>query len=289
METTGRLGDRDEARWVVQAASGLDRAGWPLHLDDLAGARAVARLDQMVARRLGGEPLAYVLGSWSFRTVDLLVDRRVLIPRPETELVAEVALAEARRALTLADADPTGAGAGARGRPVRVADLGTGSGAIALSLAAELPLGAAEVWATDVSPDALDVARANLAGLGRRGAQVRLAAGPWFEALPGELAGELAVVVSNPPYVAEHDDIEAAVVAWEPAGALFAGPDGLDAVRHLVSEASRWVRPGGALVLEIGSAQGEAAAELAHRAGWVEVEVRSDLAGRDRILRARRA
>ena len=222
----------------------------------------------MVARRRAGEPLQYVLGHWSFRRLDLLVDRRVLIPRPETEQVVEVALG-------LLDGRP---------RPLVIADLGTGSGAIALSLAVELPVAGVEVWATDVSPDALDVARANLAGIGRAGANVRVVEGDWFDALPADLRGRLDLVVSNPPYVAEHDELP-------PGGAgLGAGrrrcspaPTASTRSARIVAEAPSWLAPGGWLVTEIGATQGEAVAALARDAGLVDVEVRPDLAGHDRI------
>jgi release factor glutamine methyltransferase len=277
IETTAALGGdpeaANEARWLCQEAAGVDGPEWALGLDAAAGARAVARLDAMVARRRAGEPVQYVLGSWAFRHLDLLVDRRVLIPRPETEQVVDVALA---------------AVAG-RERPLLVADLGTGSGAIALSLAQELPLTGVEIWATDVSSDALDVARANLAGLGRPAANVRLAEGDWFAALPVERRGCFDLVVANPPYVAADDELEPAVRDWEPAGALYAGPDGLDAVRVLVAGAASWLRPGGRLVVEIGAGQGEAAVALAEAAGLVDAVVHPDLAGRDRVLAATRA
>ncbi len=272
VETAERLGgDATEARWLCQEASGLEGIEWVEGLDALATARAVFRLDAMVARRLSGEPVQYVLGSWSFRGVDLLVDRRVLIPRPETELVVETALALARD----------------RAGPLVIADLGTGSGAIALALAAELPVNGAEIWATDASLDALDVARANLAGMGRRGAGVRLAHGSWFDALPAELYARLDLVVANPPYVADGDDLPPAVRDWEPLGALLAGPDGLDDVRRIAGESPRWLAPGGWLVLEIGASQGPAGAALVAESGLVDLEVRPDLAGRDRILMAR--
>lgn len=273
-ETADRLGgDAQAARWICEEVSGTNGAEWLDALDEEVPARAVSRLDAMVARRLAGEPLQYVLGSWAFRRLDLFVDRRVLIPRPETELVAGVAIDLARE-MEL---------------PIVVADLGTGSGAIGLSLAAELPLDGVTVWMTDVSTDALDVARANLAGLGRRGANVRIAAGAWFEALPDELRGRLDIVVSNPPYVALDDpELDAAVREWEPAVALFGGGDGLDDVRLLVGEAAQWLRPGGALVVEIGHRQGPALAALLAGAGYTGVEIRADLAGRERIAVARR-
>jgi release factor glutamine methyltransferase len=262
-----------EARWMCEEAGGMGRGEWASAVTDVVGARPGATVERMVDRRLAGEPLAYVLGSWSFRGLELMVDARVLIPRPETEQVVEVALRWLR----------------GRPAPALVADLGTGSGAIALSIATELPLGAADVWATDVSAAALAVCRANLAGAGRAAAQVRLAEGSWFEALPAELEGTLDLVVSNPPYVATGDELDDSVRRHEPPGALFAGADGLEAVRVLVHGAATWLRPGGCLVVEIGAGQGRAAAAAARDTGLVEVRVEPDLAGRDRILVAHRA
>jgi release factor glutamine methyltransferase len=273
VETTELVGDATEARWICQEASGLEGAAWVLGLDAPATVRAVARLDAMVARRRSGEPLQYVLGHWAFRSLDLLVDRRVLIPRPETEQLVDLALAEAA---TLP-------------RPLTVADLGTGSGAIALALAVELGPKDVRVWATDVDPGALDVAGANLAGIGRAAVQVRLAGGQWYEALPASLRGEIGLVVSNPPYIADGDpQTEAAVREWEPAGALFAGPDGLDALREVVGGAAGWLQRGGALVCELGIGQGKTVTELAAAAGLAEVRIEPDLAGHDRFLVARR-
>lgn len=272
-ETADLLGDANEARWMCQEAGGLDSIEWATSLDDAVTERAVARVDAMTARRRAGEPLQYVLGSWAFRTVELMVDRRVLIPRPETELLAGFAIEEARRL-----------------SPRRVVvDLGTGSGAIALSCAAELSIEGTVVWGTDASQEALEVARANAAGLGRAAANVRLAAGEWFGALPGDLRGEVDVVVSNPPYIAHGDDeVAADVLAWEPHDALFSGDDGLADIRHIVEHAVQWLRPGGVLLLEFGHRQGEAVRHLLNANGYREVEIRQDLAGRDRIAYARR-
>jgi len=272
-DATERLGAAAAARWVCETASGYSGREWPAALDQPATQGGVAAVDTMLERRAAGEPLQYVLGAWAFRTLDLAVDPRVLIPRPETEQVVEVALTEARTLLA------------AGRRPLLAADLGTGSGAIALSLAAELPIGAVDVWACEVDAGALVVAGANLAGSGRTAACVRLAEGAWYRALPGELEGRLDVVVSNPPYIAEGDpEVASDVVAWEPPGALFAGADGLDALRIVVGDAPRWLAPGGALVCEIGASQGAAVRALALDAGLVDVEIRPDLAGRDRIL-----
>ena len=265
-----------EAAWLVEEASGMDRTDLVLGRDLPATVGGVARLDAMVARRCAGEPIQYVLGHWSFRSLDLLVDRRVLIPRPETEQVATEALA-ALDAVVARRSDGH--------RPVAV-DLGTGSGALALAIATERP--GTDVWATDRSPDAVEVARANLAGLGMAGRRVRLTVGSWFEPVPDELRGAVDLVVSNPPYVSTAEPLDASVTSWEPAEALYAGSTGLDAYRTLVPEAGEWLAPGGALVLELGAGQGEAVGELAQRAGFVAVRVVADLAGLDRTLVAER-
>lgn len=232
----------------------------------------------MVERRLAGEPLQYVLGRWSFRGLDLEVDPRVLIPRPETEVVAEVAIAEARRAT---------AAAGDEG-PFVVADLGTGSGALALALAVELD--GAEVWATDASPDALAVALSNLRAAGTAGSRVRLAGGMWYEALPAAVRGRLRVIVSNPPYVteAEFSGLAREVRDHEPLGALVAGPTGRESLEHLVAGGLDWLEPGGALVLELAPDQAELMRAAAERAGYTDVAVHTDLAGRERVLVAHR-
>ena len=262
-----RLGDDQEVRWIVERASGLTPAEQAGVLDVVPDERHATAFLAMVDRRDAGEPLQYVLGQWGFRTLDLFVDPRVLIPRPETEVVAGFAI----------DAVPAGG---------RVVDLGTGSGAIALSIAAEL-WPDVEVWATDASADALAVARANLAGLGRRAGVVRLAEGDWFAALPDELRGSFDVVVANPPYVPSGALVARQVRDHEPHLALFGGDDGLDHARRIVVEAPAWLRPGGVLVVEIGDDQGPAIAEVARSAGYTEVEVRQDLTERDRCLVAR--
>ncbi len=272
-QTTDAVGSRAEARWLCEVASALDGDDFLAALHEPATERMVAHLDAMVARYRAGEPLQYVLGRWGFRRLDLLVDRRVLIPRPETELVAEIAIELCGHGVP----------------PIVAADLGTGSGAIGLSLAVELPLSGTTVWITDQSADALDVARANLAGIGRAAANVRVAQGSWFDALPEELRGGIDVVVANPPYIADDDpELDETVRAWEPPQALFSGPDGLDAIRAIVRAAPSWLATPGWLVLEIGATQGPAVAALARDAGFLAVDVRSDLAGRPRILVARR-
>ena len=266
----------NDARRLVEEVTGYEGAELVLVLGEPATERGVARFDELVARRAAGEPLQYVLGRWSFRTLDLFVDRRVLIPRPETEVVAGLAIDElARRRAGAAPGSPR----------ARAADLGTGSGAIALSIAVECD--GVDVWATDRSADALAVARSNLAGIGRRATAVTLAEGSWFEALDPALAGTLDVIVANPPYVAVADDLPADVADWEPTGALIAGPRGIEDLEHLVDHAARWLTPSGVLVLELAPQQAGAIAARARSVGFAEADVVADLTGRDRAVVAR--
>jgi release factor glutamine methyltransferase len=285
LRETAVLSPEAEARWMVERVSGYDGVELVVGEHEAATAPAIQHLEDMLERRTLGEPLQYVLGRWDFRGLDLLVDRRVLVPRPETEIVAQVALEEAvRLGARRGTHDPWRAGI----TEYTVADLGTGSGAIALALASELP--DAEVWATDVSSDALAVARANLAGIGSAATRVRLEAGSWFDALPDELRGRLKIVVSNPPYVAETEvpDLPSVVVDWEPRLALVSGPTGLEAIDAIVAEAPAWLDPdGGVLVVELAPHQAAPATELARAAGFTDVRVLQDLAERDRVLVAR--
>jgi len=274
-----------DARWIVCEASGYDPAELGLVLDEPATNRGVRAVDDLVARRARGEPLQYVLGSWEFRGIDLMVDPRVLIPRPETEVVAQVAIDElARAGVRTGKADPWSAGV----TEYAVADLGTGSGALALALVTELP--DAAVWATDASEDALAVARANLSSIGFAATRVRLVQGHWFDALPLELRGDLKLVVSNPPYVseAEYAELPTEVAVYEPTHALVSGSTGLECLEVIVRDAPAWLAPDGVLVCEHAPHQADALCELAHAAGFARVDVRVDLTGRDRVLVASR-
>ena len=270
-ETRARLeaaGVRDasaEARWIVERAAGDP---YRVVVDRHVTVRSHHHWRLMVERREAGEPLQYALERWAFRRLELYLDRRVLIPRPETEVVVDAVLEEHTRV----------------GGPV--VDLGTGSGAIALSVAVERP--GTEVWGVERSPGALAVARANCTGVGRRAATVRLVEGSWYEPLPYSLRGAVGVIASNPPYVGDDEDLPAEVGDWEPAEALRAGGDGLDDIRVIVAGAPEWLAPGGALVVEHAPDQAEAVRALANDAGFGHVHTGTDLTGRDRFLVARR-
>jgi release factor glutamine methyltransferase len=259
-----------EARWIAERAGGFDAAELLLALDTPVLLRSGTHFHLMLDRRAAGEPLQYVLGRWPFRSLELIVDPRVLIPRPETEVLATHVLDEC---------DRLGASL--------VVDLGTGSGALALAVLAERT--GVEVWATDVSPDALDVARANLTGLGTRATRGRLVEGSWFAALPDDLRGRVDLIVSNPPYVADGEavDLPADVLDHEPHQALFSGPTGLEDIEHILREAPGWLARPGAVLIELAPHQATAAVRLARAAGFGTATTWPDLTGRDRILHAR--
>ena len=250
--------------------AGVDAAGLVAALDRPAPEGAASRLAAMVDRRAAGEPLQYVLGRWAFRRLDVAVDPRVLIPRPETEVLAGLALDECGRL-------------GAR---VAV-DLGTGSGVLALALAVERP--GLEVWATDVSEEALAVAEANRAAAGPAAAAVRLVEGSWWDALPPDLAGRVDVIVANPPYVADAEmpELPTDVRDWEPHRALQAGPTGLEDIETIVAGARHWLARPGALLIEMAPHQTRPTAHLVEAAGFASVSIWPDLAGRDRVVLAR--
>lgn len=232
----------------------LDR---PLSKDELASYKA------LIARRLAGEPTQYLTGQKEFYNRTFKVDARVLIPRPETELLVEACL----RALP-------------KDAPSRALDVCTGSGCIAISLAAERPQ--ATVVATDLSPDAVALARENAEAL-KVADRVTVLQGDLFSPLPPDSA-RFHVVVSNPPYVASGDIPGlSAEVRREPKLALDGGADGLVAVRRVVKDARRWLEPGGLLAMEIGEDQGPAVLELLRAAGWADARVEKDLERRERM------
>lgn len=282
-----RLGSATEARWVVEHALGPGaNAVVAARGDQAMDPAATAVVEDIVVRRRGGEPLQYLLGTWAFRRLELAVDPRVLIPRPETEVVTGHALDELGRAA----ADVPDAA------PVVAVDLGTGSGAIALSLAVEGPerVGRSPlvVWAVERSLDALAVAAINAGTVARDHAGapgIHLVEGDWFDALPVQLVGTVTLAVANPPYVTEEEwaqlDPE---VRREPRQALVSGPAGTEALDRIVEAAPRWLAPWGVLVVELAPHQAQDVALRALASGFDGVLVRNDLAGRPRALVARR-
>jgi release factor glutamine methyltransferase len=253
-----------EARWLLEAATGEAIAELYARSEELPGP-VVERALELTGRRSSGEPLQYVTGVAGFRRLELAVGPGVLIPRPETEIVAERAMHRL----------PFGG---------TIVDVGTGSGAIALSIADERP--DARVYATEISEAALEWAHRNGATLHL---SIRLVRGNLFEGLPAELAGELDVVVSNPPYVAvsEADALPPEVVDHEPAEALFAGEEGFEVIADIAKRARRWLAPGGWLILEMGFAQSEAVLRLLTDFDYAQVAAHPDLSGHPRVAEAR--
>ena len=241
--------------------------GWLLaHDTDPLAQEPAARLKVLALRRLAGEPLAYLTGHKAFFGLDLQVDARVLDPRPDTETLVDWAL-ELLTPATTAQAN--------RQTQASVLDLGTGSGAIALALKASLP--ALQVHAIDLSADALAVAQANAQ---RLRLEVTFGQGAWFQGLANTEC-PFDCIVSNPPYIAALNP-HLNALTHEPLQALASGPDGLDDLRHIITHAPRFLKPGGHLLLEHGFDQAHAVHELLTRAGFTQVQSRRDLAGIER-------
>jgi release factor glutamine methyltransferase len=257
---TGRL----DAEVLLSHVLDRPRSHLFAHPETIPSSDQASTFAHLVARRARGEPVAYLTGRKAFWTLELEVSRHTLIPRPETELLVELGLAR------MVDAGP-----------LRIADLGTGTGAIALALAVERPR--AQIVATDVSAAALAVARRNVLrhGLDR----VDLRRGSWFEPLGGE---RFDLIIANPPYVAATDPhLARGDLRFEPAAALRAGADGLDALRTIVAAAGDHLSPGGWLILEHGHDQSRAVAGLFRSHGLVAVQAHRDLAGHPRAIAGR--
>ena len=260
---------RLDAELLLAHALGQGRAWLLAHADDVLAADASARIEPLIAARARGVPIAHVLGRRCFWTHELEVTPDTLIPRPETELLVELALARIA-------CDGIG-----HARSVRILDLGTGSGAIALAIAAERPL--AHVTALDVSEEALIVARRNAAALRLR--NVEFVLGDWCATLAAQ---RYEVIVSNPPYIAQDDPhLEVGDLRFEPRLALVSGIDGLDAIRRIASAAPAHLLPGGWLLIEHGWTQAAAVRELLSAAGLCELETQRDLEQRDRVTLGR--
>ncbi|AEC20990.1 heme biosynthesis protein [Pusillimonas sp. T7-7] len=251
---------RLEVHMLWQQVLQVSRAWLIAHDRDPLAPEAIARFHDLQARRLAGEPMAYILGYKEFMGRDFRVSPGVLIPRPETELLVETALDYLQRC-----------------RAPRVLDLGTGAGAIAISIA--LNASGASIAATDVSMDALAVARQNAQALGAR---VEFLSGSWYDALVGHSGFDL--IVSNPPYIAACDPhLAQGDLRFEPVQALTDGSDGLSALRTIVQGAGARLKPGAALFLEHGWDQAKAVRQLLQQAGFTQVASLQDLAGIERV------
>jgi release factor glutamine methyltransferase len=264
----GFADSRLNAELLLAGVLGLKRLDLYLQFERPLAEEELARFKARLKRRLQREPLQYISGTASFRHLELAVDPRVLIPRPETELLVSVVLEWA--------ADRAG---------LDVVDIGTGSGAIALSLRQEGDFG--RVVATDCSADAIELARSNLAA-SLDVDDIEFRHGSVFEPLEGEA---FDVIVSNPPYIAdcEREHLDPEVVRWEPGTALFAGPQGLDVIHDLVGGAPAHLRAGGLFAMEIGATQADDVTTMVRATGsFREPRVGKDFAGRDRIVIAER-
>jgi release factor glutamine methyltransferase len=228
------------------------------------GPEVLCRFQKFIARRAAREPFAYIVGHREFYALDLIVNAAVLIPRPETEALVEAALALIAQA-----------------PEARILDLGTGSGCIALALAANAPR--AQIVAADVSPAALEIARANAMRL-QMTSRVDFVRGDLFEAVKD---ARFDLVVSNPPYVEDAAAIAPEIRDFEPPIALYAGADGLDFHRRIAASIRRHLEPGGVLIVEVGATQAEAVAGLCRVAGAIKAEVMRDLTGAPRVVQAR--
>jgi release factor glutamine methyltransferase len=250
---------RLDAELLLEYVTGLSRTDFRAAPERELPATAGWSFQQLIRRRLQGEPVAYICGQQEFWSLLLEVTPAVLVPRPETELVVERALAHLTATAT------------------HGADLGTGSGAIALAIATERP--SLRVSAVDSSIDALEVARRNAARL--QIGNVEFARGSWFAPLAGR---RFHVVVSNPPYVARDDtDLAPQVSRYEPQLALIAGPSGLEAIEQIVAQAPAHLEAGGWLILEHGWSQSAAVRDRLVRAGFAHVRSHADLAGHERV------
>lgn len=256
---------RLDAELLLAHVLGWPRARLLAERDHAPTVAELAAFQALVERRSAGEPVAYLVGHKEFYGLDLVVTPATLVPRPETELLVELALEAAK---------------GMGRAPLLIADIGTGTGAIAVALATHLP--AALVYAVDLSAEALEVAGRNVERHGLDG-RVRLLQGDLLAPLPGPVD----IIVSNPPYTMI-DEIEPNVRTYEPRLALDGGPDGAAIYRRLIAAAPAYLRPGGALLLEIGAWQGHLVAGLLRQAlPQAAIAVHQDLAGRDRVALAK--
>lgn len=259
---------RHDAEWIAAAALGERRSGVLAKLREPFPDGVAARFHDLIARRTNREPLAYVIGTVNFRGLELEVGPGVLVPRPETEITAERAIARARE----------------RGIRPTVVDVAAGCGAIALSLAAEVP--DARIFATESSGAARGWALRNLA---RTGLRCTLLPGDLLRGLHPALGGNVDIIVSNPPYMPEDElgELQPEIRRYEPRDAVIAGPSGLEVILALLEQVPSWIAPGGWLVVELAPSQADRVSKLLQAIGYADVRVTDDLAGRARVVEGR--
>jgi release factor glutamine methyltransferase len=273
---------RLDAEVLLAAACGVDRGALYARPREAILPHCRDDLRSMLARRIAREPLQYIVGRQEFWSLDFVATPDVLIPRPETELLVELAI-EALCGFPRAPGEGQGEGKRRAAQPLTVCDLGTGSGCIAVALACELP--GAEIWALDSSRPALAVAMTN-ARRHRVADRIHFVESDLFAAVDGQC---FDAIIANPPYVSsvELERLQPEL-AWEPRHALDGGPAGLDVIRRLVNAAPEYLVDGGWLIMEIGADQPEPVRALAESVQFSEVSVRTDYAGLPRVLLARR-
>ena len=259
-ESTSQAEALIDARLLLQQALGVNHAWLIAHMSDVLTDAQSEAFEQLLSRRLAGEPIAYILGMREFYGLPLKTTPATLIPRPDTETLVEAALAKLPQ-----------------DKPLKALDLGTGTGAVALAIAQNRPN--TQMTAVDFSAEALSVAKENALNLSLE--RVRLMQSDWFSSSQGE---KFDLIVSNPPYIAENDaHLTQGDLRFEPISALASGEDGLNDIRHIIQEAPNYLNPNGWLMLEHGYDQAEKVAELLKQHGFTQVSHARDLAGTLRV------
>ena len=272
-EALGQLSTVDDAivldvDLIIAKVCQLSRSACYAFPERLVSEVEYQQIHSWIARRATGEPLAYIFQEKEFWSLLLEVNSSTLIPRPETERLVDIAISLLMKSTGNADK--------------LVADLGTGSGAVGLSIADECS--DAEVILVDNSEDALQVAAANLAGLGNNARKVRILRSSWFEAFPEELQQSFSLIVSNPPYIANGEDLPVEVLHWEPHVALYAGVKGTEHIETILTEARRWLKQNGNVAIEMAPHQIDLMSAKAEKIGYSNIEVHNDLSQRPRVM-----
>jgi release factor glutamine methyltransferase len=269
-------GSKKDAELILEEVAKISRSEILINQEKRVPFGCVSKALYMAERRKSKEPLQYILGHWQFRQIDVLVDKSVLIPRPETEYLVDLALSEAK--------------SWTKANPI-IVELGCGSGVIAISLANELPEINASIIATDISKESTKLARLNYKKNKKETSnKIVFKEGNLFEALDFDIAGKVDMVISNPPYVSalELKELQDEIVLFEPLEALVAGPKGTEIIKAILLESMNWLSESGVLFVEIGETQGKFSDEIAKIAGFKNVEILKDFCDKDRYLVCRK-